>query len=114
MLAVPSPRCSSLRHFAHGKPSRTVPIKCISCTLLLFALSGRLLTAQMVPGRPDANGIGRAGLNDLRARQREELSDEIDQRGMMDERVRQRPPLTCTLEPLPGLSKTVSVQSLLV
>jgi predicted Zn-dependent protease len=114
MLAVPSPRCSSLRHFAHGKPSRTVPIKCIGCALLLFAFSGRLLTAQVVPGSPNANGIGRAGSNDPRVRQIEELSNKFDQKGMMDERVRQRPPLTCMLEPFPGLSKTVSVQSLQV
>jgi predicted Zn-dependent protease len=114
MLAVPSPRCSSLRHFAHGKPSRTVPIKCIGCALLLFAFNGRPLTAQVVPGSPDANGIGRAGSNDPRVRQLDKLSNEIDQRGMMDERVRQRPPLKCMLEPFPGLSKTVSVHSLQV
>jgi hypothetical protein len=68
MLAVPSPRCSSLRHFAHGKPSRTIPIKCISCTLLLFAFTGRPLTAQVVPSGLDANGIGSAGPNDSRVR----------------------------------------------
>ena len=114
MLAVPSPRCSSLRNFALGKPSRTVPVKCISCALLLFAFSGRPLKAQMVPGSPDANGIGRASGTDQRFRQLEELSGEIDQRGVMDQRVRQGPPLTCMLEPFPGLSKTVSVQSLQV
>src|ERR1700741_2045596 len=111
MLAVPSPRSSSLRHCAHGKPSRTVPIKCISCALLLCAFSGRPLTAQVLSGSPDANGAGRAGSSDLRFRQLEDLSNEVDQRDMMDERVRQRPPLTCMLEPFPGLSKTVSVQS---
>jgi tetratricopeptide (TPR) repeat protein len=114
MLAVPSPRCSSLRHFAHGKPSRTIPIKCISCTLLLFAFTGRPLTAQMVPSGPDANGIGSVGPNDLRVRQLDELSNEIDQKRIMDEPVRQRPPLTCIFEPFPGLSKTVSVHSLQV
>jgi hypothetical protein len=114
MLAVPSPRCSSLRHFAHAKPSRTVPIKCISCALLLFAFSGRPLTAQMVPASPDANGNGRAGSNDVRTRQIEELSNKVNQTGMMEEPVRHRPPLTCMLEPFPGLSKTVSVQSLQV
>ena len=114
MSAVSSTRCSSLKHFAHGKPSRTVPIKCISCALLLFAVSGRLLTAQAVPGGPGANGIGRAGSNNLRARQIEALSNEIDQRDMMDGRVGQHPPLKCMLEPFPGLSKTVSVQSLQV
>ena len=79
MSAVSSTRCSSLKHFAHGKPSRTLPIKCISGALLLFAVSGRLLTAQAVPGGPGANGIGRAGSNNLRARQIEALSNEIDQ-----------------------------------
>ena len=113
MLAVPSPRCSSLRHFALGKPSRTVPIKCISCALLLFAFSGRPLTAQMISGRPDAQGIGRAA-SDLRAQRMEELSNEMDQRGVMGGPVGQRPPRTCMLEPFSGSSKTVSVQSLQV
>lgn len=31
------------------------------------------------------------------------------QKRMMDEPARQRPPLTCMLEPFPGLSKTVSL-----
>jgi hypothetical protein len=106
MLAFPSSRCSSLGHFAHRKPSRTVPIKCISCTLLLFAFTGPPSTAQVVLASPDAIA--------LRGRQLEETSTEIDQKGMMDEPVRQRPPLTCILEPFPGLSKTVSVHSLQV
>lgn len=114
MLAVPSPRCSSLRYFAHGKPGRTVPIKCISYALLLFALTGRPLAAQQVPVSLDANGMGLAGSNDLRVHQLEDLSNEIDQRDMMDAPVRQRPSFTCVLEPFPGLSKTVSVHSLQV
>lgn len=114
MLAAPSPRCSSLRHFAHGKPSPTVTIKCISCTLLFFAFIGRPLMAQIVQGGPDVNGVGLAGSHDRRQWQFEELSNEIDRGGITDDHIRQRPELKCMLEPFPGLSKTVSVHSLQV
>jgi predicted Zn-dependent protease len=114
MLAVPSPRCPSLRYFAHSKPSRMVPAKCLSCTLLLFAFTFRPLAAQSGPANPEGDGIGWAGPNDLRARQLEELSNEMNQRDMMDQRATQRPPLTCILQPFPGLSNTVSVHSLQV
>jgi len=46
----------------------------------LFAFTGRPLTAQMVPSGPDANGISSVGPNDLRIRQLEELSNQVDQK----------------------------------
>jgi tetratricopeptide (TPR) repeat protein len=108
MLAIPSPRCLSLRHFALRRPSLTVPAQCMSCAVLLLAFTYRPLAAQAVPGSGDVW----AGTSDLRLRQLEEVADQMYQRDSTTERVIQRPQQTCILQPYPGMSNTVSVRSL--
>lgn len=113
MLAVPSPGCPSLRYVGPAKPGLALPTQLLSCALLL-AFTSPPLHAQGGQGLSGNSTVGWPGAGDLRMRELEDLANEMYERQSQAPPATQAAAVTCTLQPYPGPSNTVSLRSLQV